>query len=47
MKEVLQIIIGVVLWIIGAVFVLGLYITAAAVEFFEDLTEGTGEHKKN
>ena len=47
MKEILQIILGIVLWIIGAVCILGLYITAAAAEFFKDITEGTGEHQKD
>ena len=47
MREVIKVIVSFIVWSLGAVFVLGVMITATALDFFGDLEDGTDEHGKD
>ena len=40
MKEAIKIILSLIIWFFGAVTMLGLFVTSAALEYFAELTEG-------
>lgn len=47
MKEILKVLLALLAWFAGVVMLLGLMITAKALDFFADISEGRNEHGEN